>query len=62
MFETTTPAMMAMGRASTPLPDHLMPSWKAENNRIEWTLHVEGAIRLWPDLADSHVLTIQPAP
>jgi hypothetical protein len=59
VHESTMPE--TMGRASITLPDTLMPSWKAANNRIEWTLHVEGRIRLWPDLADSHVLTIHPA-
>lgn len=61
VFESTPAEMLAMGRAAITLPAHLMPSWKANNNRIEWTLHVQGGIRLWPDLADSHVLTIHPA-
>ncbi|MCX6878418.1 MAG: DUF3592 domain-containing protein [Verrucomicrobia bacterium] len=61
VFESDLPAMMALGRAAITLPDTLMPSWKADNNRIEWSLHIEGRIRLWPDLADSHVLTIHPA-
>ena len=61
VFESTQPPMMAMGRVAITLPANLMPSWKANNNRIEWTLHVAGGIRLWPDLADSHVLTIHPA-
>lgn len=59
IYESAMPE--PMGRASVVLPDTLMPSWKAANNRIEWTLHVQGRIRLWPDLADSHVLTIHPA-
>jgi hypothetical protein len=59
VYESAMP--QTIGRASIPLPDTLMPSWKAPNNRIEWTLHVQGRIRLWPDLADSHVLTIRPA-
>ena len=61
VFATNQPEIMAMGRAVITLPDTLMPSWKANNNRIEWTLHVQGSIRLWPDLADTHVLTIHPA-
>jgi hypothetical protein len=61
VFEATMPEIMTMGRASITLPANLMPSWQANNNRIEWTLHVEGDIHRWPDLADSHVLTIHPA-
>jgi hypothetical protein len=60
-FESTQPLMMAMGRVSIIPPANLMPSWKADNNRIEWSLHLDGGIRLWPDLADSHVLTVRPA-
>ena len=55
------PRATASGRATTTLPAALMPSWQAPHNRVEWTLRLEGNIRLWPDLADSHVLTIHPA-
>ena len=58
LIESTLPQMIATGRATTTLPANLMPSSQFLNNRIEWTLRIEGNIRLWPDLADSHVLTI----
>ena len=61
LIDTTQPQMIATGRAATTLPSPLMPSWQSPHNRIEWTLRIEGNIRLWPDLADSHVLTIHPA-
>ncbi|MEI7910379.1 MAG: DUF3592 domain-containing protein [Verrucomicrobiota bacterium] len=61
IFDSTLPQMIERGRAAITLPANLVPSWKANNNRIEWTLRVEGGIRPWPDLADAHILTITSA-
>lgn len=52
--------MMASGRASITLPDDLVPSWKASNNRIEWTIQIKASIPVWPDINDSHVIQVHP--
>ena len=60
IIDTPMPEMMAAGRGSLHLPANLMPSWKGDSNAIEWTLRVHGVIRFWPDLDDSHTITILP--
>jgi hypothetical protein len=62
LAEATHARLIEAGRASLRLPTGLPPTWQATNNRIEWTLRVTGEIALWPDLDDSHVITIHPAP
>lgn len=51
-------SMIAGGHAALTLPEDLVPSWSAANNRIEWTMDVRATIPLWPDISDSHVVTV----
>ena len=53
--------MMRAGRGSTRIPADLVPSWKSSNNRIEWTLVVEGTIAFWPDISDRYPIQVLPA-
>ncbi len=54
-----TPETIAMGRGSLRLPDDMVPSWTASNNRIEWTIEVHATIPFWPDIKDSHVVQVR---
>ncbi len=48
------------GRASFSLPSDLPVSIDTGNNKIEWTLKVEGAIRFWPDVNDRYPIDVRP--
>ncbi|MFM7181810.1 MAG: DUF3592 domain-containing protein [Verrucomicrobiales bacterium] len=61
ILSTEMVEMMRTGRGSTRLPAESVPSWKSSNNRIEWTLSVEGTIALWPDVSDTHSIEVLPA-
>jgi hypothetical protein len=61
ILSTEMVEMMRAGRGSTRLPAESVPSWKSSNNRIEWTIAVEGSIALWPDISDTHCIEVLPA-
>jgi hypothetical protein len=61
ILSTEMMEMMRAGRGSTRLPAELVPSWKSSNNRIEWSLRVEGSIALWPDISDTHSIEVLPS-
>ena len=61
ILSTEMVEMMRTGRGSTRLPAESVPSWKSSNNRIEWTISVEGSIALWPDISDTHPIEVLPA-
>ena len=61
ILSTEMVEMMRAGRGSTRLPAELVPSWRASNNRIEWSIAVEGTIALWPDISDTHTIEVLPA-
>jgi hypothetical protein len=46
------------GQAALRLPERLMHSFKADNNRIVWSLRVKGEIRWWPDVDEAFELMI----
>jgi hypothetical protein len=50
------------GQARLTLPAGLMHSWKAENNKIVWSLHVHGDIAWWPDVKLEFPVTVLPQP
>lgn len=52
---------MRAGRATLRIPADLVPSWRSTNNRIVWSIVVEGTIAFWPDLSDTHSLEMLPA-
>jgi len=61
IFEGGPEGDLRAGRAIVPIPRDTMPSFKAANNQILWTLQVKGEIRRWPDLNEEFSLTILPA-
>ena len=61
IVSTEMAQMIPSGRASVRIPTEVVPSWTAANNRIEWSIVVEGAIALWPDISDTHSIQVLPA-
>jgi hypothetical protein len=50
----------APSRAKLRLPERLMHSFKADNNRIVWSLRVQGTVARWPDVEEAFELSIRP--
>ena len=42
------------------MPADTMHSFKSENNKIVWAIHVEGEIRLWPDVKEEFEVEVLP--
>lgn len=61
ILSTERVEMMPSGRAALRIPAESVPSWKTSNNRIEWSLVVEGTIGFWPDISDTHSIKVLPA-
>jgi hypothetical protein len=54
------PAEMSAGRVQITVPADTVPSFKSDHNRVIWSIHVRGAIPLWPDLKEEFVIQVQP--
>jgi hypothetical protein len=48
------------GHARLRLPERLMHSFKADNNRVVWELRIKGSIARWPDLDEEFSFAILP--
>jgi hypothetical protein len=48
------------GHASVTLPLESIPTWKSDNNKIVWAIHVTGEIPRWPDLKEEFVIEVHP--
>jgi hypothetical protein len=48
------------GTATFAVPENVMPSFEARNNKIEWFLLVHGDIARWPDIKDELPITVYP--
>ena len=51
---------MKTGILSIPIPEDSMHSLDTGNNKIVWTLYLEGDIKRWPDVQDSFEITVLP--
>lgn len=63
IIDTHDPRIISRGTAHLELSTAataIMPSWKGKHNRIRWSLIVIGKISLWPDIADTYEIEIQP--
>lgn len=58
--DTTEPFEMASGSASFMVPADAMPSFKADRNKIVWTLKVVPEIPGWPDCEDDFDIVVRP--
>ena len=47
-------------RARITMPGNTMHSFKSENNKIVWDIHVQGDIRYWPDVKETFEVEVLP--
>lgn len=48
------------GNASLAVPERTMPTFEADNNKIQWRLKVHGDVPFWPDVNESFAITVHP--
>ena len=48
------------GNATLAIPEHTMPTFESDNNKIFWQLKVHGDIPFWPDVNEKFELTVYP--
>ena len=48
------------GRARIMMPGNTMHSFKSDNNKIVWNIHLQGDIRYWPDVKESFEVEVLP--
>jgi hypothetical protein len=48
------------GRAAVQIPEKTMHSFESQNNKIVWSIEVNGNIPNWPDISESFPITVLP--
>jgi hypothetical protein len=61
ILEASDPGRIEGGMTTMNVPAASMHSFKADHNKIVWTLTVSGNIRWWPDVDESFDITVSPA-
>jgi hypothetical protein len=61
IFETTDRAQMAQGTTTVQIPAGVMHTFSASNNKIVWTLLIDGDIPRWPNVSLEFPVTVLPA-
>jgi hypothetical protein len=51
---------LARGRTDFTIPDSLVPTFTAPNNKILWSLNVRGDVHRWPDVSEEFELIVLP--
>lgn len=60
LVETYEEFEITEGSATATIPADSMHSFAASNNKIEWSLIVQGDIQLWPDMSATFPITVLP--
>jgi hypothetical protein len=60
VLDTTNPWDMQSGRARLMIPPGTMHTFRAEHNKILWTLRIRGDIPRWPDIKEEYEITVLP--
>ncbi len=60
LFETDQPAALPQTECDLAVPAGSMHSFDGGNNKVLWSIRVEGAIDRWPDVSDVYPLTVRP--
>ena len=61
IFQSKDATTHADGTLSLRVPAGAVPSFRAQNNKIEWLITVHGDIRRWPDVDQEYPLHVLPA-
>lgn len=59
-FETDDSGEIAGGRAMVAVPTDTMHSFNGANNKIKWTIRIEGEIPSWPDIGAAFPIQVVP--
>ena len=60
LFQTIRPSEMTANSCDLIFPADALPTFKGKNNRIVWTLHLEGKVSKRPKVKESFPLTLNP--
>ena len=61
VFEAAGGAGLVAGTATVTIPADSMHSFAASNNKVVWTLKLQGEIPNWPDVSQDYDLDVRPA-
>ena len=61
LISTNHMGEIAQGQLGIIIPQNLMHSFDAQNNKIIWELQIHGEIKKWPDIKQNHKIKIAPA-
>jgi len=61
LYRTSNLAEIASGQVGLVLPGDTMHSFKADNNKIIWSIEIRGDIKRWPDVKESFEIEVMPA-
>ena len=62
VFESSDREFLAHGSGRVVIPAHLMHTFEAPHNKVQWQLKVIGEIPRWPDVTDEYTITVLPLP
>ena len=62
LVSTDSRSHMAYGQTTLCIPADTMHSFRADHNKIIWSLTVHGDIARWPDMKDEYEITVAPRP
>lgn len=62
LLDTLDPLEMSGGNVLVRVPEDTMHSFDGGNNKINWSLRVEGEIRRWPNVKENFPLVVPPRP
>ncbi len=60
LIDSTNPQDFTTGSTEVTIPNNLVPTFMAKNNKIIWALRGKGDIPRWPDIDDEFQLTVLP--
>ena len=60
IFQTASAYNVGAGSVSVQIPEDSMHSLDTGNNKILWTIHINGSIHNWPDVSETHEITVLP--
>ena len=62
VFSSTVKQLLHRGRVGFVVPADTMHTFKADHNKILWSLKIAGDIEKGPDLADTYPIEVTPLP
>jgi hypothetical protein len=60
IFQTASSYNDGAGSVNVQIPEDSMHSLDTGNNKILWTIHIQGSIENWPDVSETYEITVLP--